>query len=167
MSAAKAQELANAEWRKALSHRPNDNKGRALGDELELRLLLCRPLKVDRTTQHLGGLVAALLAVSLVACAVIDNLSGVSDAKELQQIGLPARATILQIWDTGMTVNNDPVIGLRVEVTPDGRSPYIATIKKALISRLDVPQFQPERVIPVRVDPNDPQHVAIDFYAYK
>jgi len=63
--------------------------------------------------------------------------------------------------------NNDPVIGLQVEVTQDGRPPYIATIEKALISRLDVPQFQPERVIPVRVDPNDPQHVTIDFNAYK
>jgi hypothetical protein len=124
--------------RKALAHRPSDNKGRALGDEL--RFLLCRSVTADRKTiRYLDGLVAALLAVSLVACAVIDNWSGVSDAKELQQTGLPARATILKIWDTGMTVNNDPVIGLRVEVTTEGRAPYIATIKKALISRLDVP----------------------------
>jgi hypothetical protein len=120
-----------------------------------------------KTIRHLDGLAAALLAVSLVACGLIDNWSGVSDAKELQQTGLPARATILEIWDTGMTINNDPVIGLRIEVTPDGRPPYIATITKALISRLDVPQFQPERVIPVRVDPTDPQRVAIDFYADK
>jgi hypothetical protein len=87
--------------------------------------------------------------------------------RSCSQTGLPARATILEVWDTGMTVNNDPVIGLRVEVTPDGRPPYIATIKKALISRLDVPQFQPEKVIPVRVDSTDPQHLAIDFYAYQ
>jgi hypothetical protein len=86
-----------------------------------------------KTIRHLDGLAAALLAVSLVACGLIDNWSGVSDAKELQQTGLPARATILEIWDTGMTINNDPVIGLRIEVTPDGRPPYIATIKKALI----------------------------------
>jgi hypothetical protein len=158
--------LRSSRTRNAQSTRPNDNKGRALGDEL--RFLLCRPVTADRKTiRYLDGLVAALLAVSLVACAVIDNWSGVSDAKELQQTGLPAHATILKIWDTGMTVNNDAVIGLRVEVTTEGRAPYIATIKKALISRLDVPQFQPERVIPVRVDPNDPQHVAIDFYAYK
>ena len=53
-------------------------------------------------------------------------------------------------------------------MTTESRAPYIATIKKALISRLDVPQFfKPERVIPVRVDPNDQQHVAIDFYAYQ
>jgi hypothetical protein len=153
--------------RQALARRANDNRGSALGGDA-LRLLLYRSLRTDRKTiRHFDGLVAALLAVSLVACAVIDNWSGVSDAKELQQTGLPARATILEVWDTGMTVNNDPVIGLRVEVTPDGRPPYVATIKKALISRLDVPRFQPEGVIPVRVDPRDPQHVAIDFYAYK
>jgi hypothetical protein len=129
---------------------------------------MTRPSRADRKAiRRLDGPAAALLAVSLVACGLIDNWSGVSDAKELQQTGLPARATILEIWDTGMTVNNDPVIGLRIEVTPDGRPPYIATIKKALISRLDVPRFQPERVIPVRVDPTDPQRVAIDFYTYE
>src|SRR5215831_10887206 len=83
---------------------------------------------------------ASLLAASLVACAMIDDLSGVSDAKALHRTGLPARATVLNIWDTGMTVNSDPVIGLRIEVTPDGAPPYVATIKRALISRLDVPQ---------------------------
>jgi hypothetical protein len=145
---------------------PNDHQGRPVGEAL--RLLLHRPLRTGgENIRHLDGLVAALLAVSLVACAVIDRFSGVSDAKELQQTGVPARATILKIWDTGMTVNDDPVVGLQVEVTPDGGPPYIATIKKALISRIDVPQFQPEKVIPVRVDPTDPQHVAIDFYAYR
>jgi hypothetical protein len=74
--------------RKALAHRPNDYQGRSLGEPL--RLLLHRPLRVDRKTiRHRDGLVAALLAVSLVACGLIDNLSGVSDAKELQQTGLP------------------------------------------------------------------------------
>jgi hypothetical protein len=119
------------------------------------------------TPRHLHGLVAALVAASVFACAVVDHLAGVSDAKALRRTGLPARATILEIWDTGMTVNDDPVIGLRVEVMRDGHPPYVATIQKALISRLDVPAFQPEKVIPIRVDPEDPQHVAIDFYAYQ
>ena len=56
-----------------------------------------------QTTRRLHELVAALL-VSLAACAMVDNLSGVSDAKALQQTGVPARATILKIWDTGVTV---------------------------------------------------------------
>lgn len=111
-------------------------------------------------------IVALLLAGTLTGCAVIDRWSGVRDAKALQQTGLRAKARILKIWDTGMTVDDDPVIGLRVEVAPEGGPPYVATIDRALISRLDVPQFQPEKVIPVRVDPKDPQHVAIDFYEY-
>jgi hypothetical protein len=120
-----------------------------------------------KNARHLDRLLAALLTASFVACAVIDRFSGVSDARALQQTGIPARATILKIWDTGMTVDDDPVVGLQVEVRPDGHPPYIATITKALISRIDVPQFQPEKVIPVRVDPKDPQHVAIDFYTYR
>jgi hypothetical protein len=118
-------------------------------------------------TRHLRELFALLVAATLAGCAWIDHWSGVQDAKALQRTGLRANATILKIWDTGMTVNDDPVIGLQVEVKPDGRPPYVATIDRALISRVDIPQFQPERVIPVRVDPKDPQHVAIDFYDYR
>jgi hypothetical protein len=35
--------------------------------------------------------------VSVVTCAVVDNLAGVSDAKALRRTGLPARATILDV----------------------------------------------------------------------
>jgi hypothetical protein len=37
---------------------------------------------------------------------------------------------------------------------------------KCLISRLDVPQFQPGRTIPVRYDPADHTRVGIDVYKY-
>ena len=116
---------------------------------------------------RLVSLSALLLVTLLPACAVIDLASGVDEARQLQKIGIPAKATILKLWDTGITINNDPVIGLEVEVAPEGRSPYVATIKRSLISRLDVPQFQPRSVIPVRFDPNNPERVAIDVYKYR
>jgi len=110
---------------------------------------------------------AAALAALLSGCALIDRMSGVTEAKSLQQSGVQASARILQIWDTGITVNNDPVIGMRVEVDRTDGTHYFATIPKSLISRLDIPRFQPGAIVPVRFDPQHPARVALDAYEYR
>lgn len=108
-----------------------------------------------------------LLVLLLAGCAIADRMSGVSEAKRLQEAGTPATARILKIWDTGITVNDDPVIGLEVEIAREDGSIYTATIPKSLISRLDVPQFQPGMSVGVRIDPQDSAKVAIDVYRYR
>jgi len=111
-----------------------------------------------------GGVLLALLlplAGSVAGCAIFDT--GMSEAKDLQRVGLPAQAEILSIGETGLTVNDNPVIALDVEVRPADRPPYKATIKRLLVSRLEVPQFQPGKVIPVRFDPKDPSRVSFDL----
>src|SRR5580704_15862128 len=119
-------------------------------------------MTMKRCTEVPALLLLFTLSLQPLGCGMVDHMTGVSDVKELQASGIPAEAAILQIWDTGITVNEDPVIGMRVEVRPKDGAPYEATIKKSEISRLDLPQFQPGNVIPVRIDPKDPQHVAID-----
>jgi hypothetical protein len=110
---------------------------------------------------------AMALSALLSGCALVDRMSGVEEARRLQQSGLPASARILEIWDTGITVNDDPVIGMRVEIArPDGTA-YPAVIPKSLISRLDVPRFQPGATVQVRIDPQDPALVALDAYEYR
>jgi hypothetical protein len=108
-----------------------------------------------------------LLAATLAGCALADRMSGVSDAKRLQQSGTPASARIVEIWDTGITVNDDPVIGLKVEVSREDGSIYTATIPKSLVSRVHIPQFQPGQTVSVRIDPQDPAVVALDVYHYR
>jgi hypothetical protein len=110
-----------------------------------------------------GLLFSLLLPLSGLAlgCAMFDT--GMSEAKDLQRVGVAAQAEILSIGETGLTVNANPVIRLDVEVRPADRPPYQATIKRLLVSRLEIPQFQPGRVIPVRFDPRDPSRVSIDL----
>lgn len=113
------------------------------------------------------ALLLALTTMAMAGCAVLDRMSGVSEAKRLQEAGTPATAHILKLWDTGITVNDDPVIGLEVEISREDGSVYTATIPKSLISRLDIPQFQPGLPVSVRIDPQDPSKVAIDMYKYR
>lgn len=109
---------------------------------------------------------AVLLLLNL-GCAAIDRMSGVADTKNLQQTGTPAAALILRIWDTGMTVNDDPVIGMEVEVRPEEGDAWNATIPKSLVSRIDIPRFQPGQTVTVRFDPQDRSRVGLDEYRYR
>jgi hypothetical protein len=109
-----------------------------------------------------------LLALSLAlnGCAIANKMSGVSQAKELSTTGEAAQAEILKVWDTGMTINDDPVVGFLLEVHPEGKDSYQAETKLR-ISRVSVPQVQPGALVPVRIDPANPQRVSLDIYEFK
>jgi hypothetical protein len=117
-----------------------------------------------------GTFARALIAVGWIfasGCAIANNMSGVSDAKALQKGGERADAVVVQIWDTGITVNDDPVVGLLVEVHPADRPAYQAKIPKSLVSRVHIPQVQPGSRVAVRIDPTNPDHVALDLYEFR
>jgi uncharacterized protein DUF3592 len=100
-----------------------------------------------------------------LACGMIDRMTGVKTACDLRASGIPAQAEILSIWETGISVNEEPVIGIRLRVLAEDQPPFEATIPKALIGRLQVPQFQPGSHVPVIYDPKNPSRVGLDIYA--
>ncbi len=102
-----------------------------------------------------------LIVLSVLSGAGLLGCFGMPRA--LQKNGVPATATILEVWDTGWTVNDDPVIGMAVRVQPPSGPSYEARIEKTPISRIAVPQFQPGATVPVRFDPQNPALVAVDF----
>jgi hypothetical protein len=108
-------------------------------------------------------MLAVLVAVS--GCGMIDQWTGIKTACDLRADGVPARAEILSIWDTGITVNDEPVIGLRVRVMPLEGADFEAQIPKALIGRLQVPQYQPGKIVPVIFSRADQTLVGLDVYA--
>jgi hypothetical protein len=113
----------------------------------------------------LGAVVLGAVTCS-GACVVVDRMSGTSQARAIQATGEQAEATVLEIWDTGITVNDDPVVGLRVRVETGTRAPYEARIEKSRVSRVHIPQVQPGSRVPVFVDPRDPTRVALGLYKY-
>jgi hypothetical protein len=105
--------------------------------------------------------VGTLLSVGASACAIADRFTGEKEARQIRAIGVPAEATIVQIWDTGVTVNNDPVVGFLLDVHPDSQAVFQAKTK-ALVSRLAVPRVQPGARLRVFFDPKDTTRVAVD-----
>ena len=103
-------------------------------------------------------------ATAVAGCAIANKLDGMSQAQQLQASGVLAAATVVKIWDTGMTVNEDPVVGFLLEVRPQDQPAYRAETK-LLISRLAIPQIQPGAVLAVRYDAANPARVSLDLGA--
>lgn len=109
--------------------------------------------------------VLSLACFGLAGCSSMVAHFGGGVSEELQQNGVVARARIQEIWDTGWTVNDNPVIGMKVLVLPADRPSFEATIEKTTISVIAIPQFQPGNTVPVRFDPGNPGVVAVDYGA--
>ncbi len=82
----------------------------------------------------------------------------------IQEKGRPARARLMKFWDTGTTINMDPMVGMLVEVTPPDGPPFQAEIK-TLVSRLEVGRLRPDASLYVHYNPDDPTKVAFHKFA--
>ena len=102
-------------------------------------------------------------SICFVCASMIDSFTGEDIAQEIRGNGLPAKGTVLKIWETGVRVNDNPVVGFLLEIHAEGMTPYEAETK-ALISILWIPQIQPGAVLPVKYDPEDPSRIALDIF---
>ena len=111
------------------------------------------------------SVVLPLLLVAITIFFVVRfSLGLVRESRQRQSLlrnGERAVAEILSISDTGVTVNDNPRVALRLFVQPQSRTGFEANTK-LLVSRLSLAAFQPGAKIQVRFDPNDLQKVAVE-----
>lgn len=84
------------------------------------------------------------------------------NANRLQKTGLSGTAKILEVRDTGVTINNNPQVKLMLEVKNSFGQKYTAQCR-VLVSRINPNAYMPGMEIPVKIDPNNEQNVVIDF----
>ncbi|MEW5938801.1 MAG: hypothetical protein AB1750_04010 [Chloroflexota bacterium] len=108
-----------------------------------------------RVSMIAAGSLAALSTVLLVGSSVVSAMAN----RALQEQGQPAQATVLKIWDTGTTINQNPVVRMLLEVRPPGGTSFQAETER-LVSRLQIPQIQPGAIVAVKYDPQS-QAVAL------
>ncbi len=113
-------------------------------------------------TTLIYSLVGTFLLIAVVIFFVRRYMRNVTGGNI--QGGEVAQATILRMWDTGTTVNDNPVVGFLLEVRRQAYPPYQAETK-SMIPRLMVAQFQPGAVVPIKLNPQAPTQVAINLYA--
>lgn len=84
------------------------------------------------------------------------------NANRLQKTGLPGIARILEVKDTGVTINNNPQIKLILEVKNNFGQKY-TTQCRVLVSRINPNAYMPGMEIPVKIDPKNEMNVVLDF----
>jgi len=114
--------------------------------------------------------VISSIAITILSAAVPLGLTGwlfkrardqAAQTRALLTSGAPAEATILNLWDTGITINDNPRVGLLLELRPPDGAPFQVETTRT-ISRLQIPLYQPGTVLQVKYDPNDTTKVAIE-----
>jgi hypothetical protein len=80
----------------------------------------------------------------------------------LQRAGLAGMATIVAVGDTGVTVNNDPVVKFALDVVVGRGIPYRVETRQ-LVSRVLMGSVVAGTRVAVRVDPDRKDDVAIDW----
>jgi hypothetical protein len=97
-------------------------------------------------------LVLLILLFTLTACVITRNY------RYVDRVGEKAMAEVLDISDTGITINKNPKVRLVLKVFPKGRPPYEAVIKQ-VVSRLTVPRIGDR--VKVKYDPENPANVIL------
>jgi|SRR5687768_9522160 hypothetical protein len=110
----------------------------------------------------IGGLIT-VVTVGSIGAVMFFVFKAMRPDPTIMKSGTPAQATIQNVWQTGTYVNNNPQIGMQLEVRPPSGVPYQAQVN-AIIPLVNIPQFQPGAVVPVKIHPTDPSKVALDVY---
>jgi len=95
----------------------------------------------------------------LAAVALLRRRARAEDAPQVYR-GELARATVLKLWDTGVTRREQPVVGFVFEVRRRRQAPYQTEVRCA-VPRTLIPQVQPGATVPVRVDADNPARVML------
>ncbi len=121
----------------------------------------------------LAGIIAAIVASpgegSIIAVIFISVFFSIFwffirpmiSRSKLLKTGEQRQGKILEVWDTGVTINNDPQIGLLVEAMDRYGKPY-SVKTKLLVSRLQVANVRPGLPVILRVDPRNDQNVTVE-----
>jgi hypothetical protein len=113
-----------------------------------------------------GGLIAiAMIVVGALSYSAWLLGSLALDHWRQQDVlanGVTAEAQIISLTDTGTLINDQPLAAVTVDVMPQGRAPFQAVVKQT-ISLLNASYFTPGNFVPVKYDPDHPNHVAFTF----
>lgn len=103
--------------------------------------------------------IALLLAIVVnIGFAYFMMYRPAQEEKRMLATGLPGQAIIKDIQSTGVMVNRQPRVRLKVEVIPDQGVPYESE-SKMVISPVHLPKFQPGNKFKIKIDPKDKNNI--------
>lgn len=100
-------------------------------------------------------MVLLLVAIPLVIGAILSMPLLRSVFPHYIPNGVTTSARVVEVWDTGATVNMDPMIGLLLEFsTTTGALVHVKT--RTVVPRLNAPLIKPSTAVEILYDPEKP-----------
>ena len=119
-------------------------EGRSLGDLLESGEII--PFIV----------IPFVVIISAFAIRPIFRMAFPAEIKN----GVTAQARVTKVWDTGVSINDNPQVGLLLHVTPSMSAAFDVEAK-TIVSRLNAALVQPGITADIKYDPQNPKRLQI------
>lgn len=128
------------------------------------------PEKIEIAGRSLGDLIESgdigpLLAIPFVV--IVFGLSMLPFRRLLFppviKNGIDGEAKVLKVWDTGVSINDNPQVGLLLELTPPGGE-TLRVEAKQVVSRLSVARVQPGVKALVYYDPANLKRIQVKSF---
>lgn len=118
-----------------------------------------------RPTSLMGMIKDAPNQLSQASAAIDDAMALQANLQAQQQLlstGTPGTGTITAFQDTGVLVNFNPQVNITLDVEVEGQAPYTVPTQTS-VPQVMLAQLQVGNRLPVRIDPTNPQNLAIDW----
>ena len=109
-----------------------------------------------------------IAGVALVGTAALLIIIGIvlrvasTKKRRIEQSGTPGEARVVSVGQTGMLINNNPVIEFDLEVTLPGMAPY-RTTTRSTVPIIALPRVMPGARLPIKADPSEPSKIVVDW----
>lgn len=119
-------------------------------------------------SESAGFLAAAVpltaVGVIMVVVGIVMQRAGARKDRVLSQ-GMPGRARVINVHETGMVVNNIPRLAFELELNTATAAGQRVTVRSSP-PILALSRLYAGMELPVKVDMNDPSHIEIDWEAW-
>jgi hypothetical protein len=104
------------------------------------------------------------VAVALFLAALYFFMSKRADqAEQLKQTGIPGKATILEMTQTGVYINEQPQVKLKLRVEGQGQQPYELE-KRVTVPMIALGTLSSGQPLNVYIDRQDREQIVIDWF---
>lgn len=86
----------------------------------------------------------------------------VMGGRKVLETGRPGRGTITKMWETGVTINEQPVFGFEMDLEVEGAAAGAVSVQQ-VVPRMLAGAVLPGHSVAVKVDQDDPTEVVIDW----
>ncbi len=106
----------------------------------------------------LPALIVILVTLGISGAVMLPFIRSVFPAQIKN--GVTTQARVLKVWDTGVSINDNPQVGLLVEIPLPGTFPIQAEVK-TVVSRLRAALVRPGVMAEVKYDPQNPKRLQL------